>query len=265
MLIAQLLLIINLITYGKFYKNGSEYRGIINLRKKTYLSKNFRFTLIELLVVIAIIAVLLTILLPGLRMAKEKSKSIDCMGRLRQFGQANNMYAGDNDSFLPFGNVIGGMFDFLLAEHIGYNWQNRANIADFSIYHCPSGIPYSGYNHYRSRGYGYNGYITKNNYNKSAFLPTLETPTVIPLMMDVSYDYSANSNEEQAIGQGPNNPGCVKINGSLKNLEYRHSGRINVVFADGHSGSRQKGIYRPADGGFIIKDTKWFNGGILYE
>jgi prepilin-type N-terminal cleavage/methylation domain-containing protein len=59
------------------------------------------FTLIELLVVIAIIAILAAILLPVLGRAKEKTRSAQCMGNLRQWGLSYRMYADDNSDFLP--------------------------------------------------------------------------------------------------------------------------------------------------------------------
>jgi prepilin-type N-terminal cleavage/methylation domain-containing protein len=54
------------------------------------------FTLLELLIVIAIIALLMSILAPALRAAREDSKVVKCITNLRAIGQASAMYM-DND------------------------------------------------------------------------------------------------------------------------------------------------------------------------
>lgn len=55
------------------------------------------FTLIELLVVIAIVALLLTIVLPGLNLAKKKGASAACLSNVRQMSTAWYIYQGEND------------------------------------------------------------------------------------------------------------------------------------------------------------------------
>jgi len=63
--------------------------------------KNKRaFTLIELLVVIAIIAMLLAIVMPALKKAKEAGKRVICQSNVRQLTQAWKTYAEENKGIL---------------------------------------------------------------------------------------------------------------------------------------------------------------------
>ena len=66
------------------------------------------FTLIELLVVVAIIALLISILLPSLTMAREAAKRTVCLANLRGIGQGVSLYAQENRSQMPSYDMSGG-------------------------------------------------------------------------------------------------------------------------------------------------------------
>lgn len=68
----------------------SKFKGVVHYRPA--------FTLIELLVVIAIIALLLSIILPSLKLVKQKAASIVCMTNVKNLSLAWFSYKEDNDN-----------------------------------------------------------------------------------------------------------------------------------------------------------------------
>lgn len=93
------------------------------------------FTLIELLVVISIIALLLSILLPSMRAAREQAKQMVCSSQMRQVGLAQLLYINDFDKYTP-------MFQqFLRPEGWRYRWwfQHIFNYSEtLDLTRCPS-------------------------------------------------------------------------------------------------------------------------------
>jgi prepilin-type N-terminal cleavage/methylation domain-containing protein len=98
-----------------------------NCRKKTATRKAQGFTLIELLVVIAIIAILMGILMPALKKAKNQAQSAACQGNLKNFTLAVNMYAQDNDDrFCHPGSCYFAQLDAYPGE-TGGRWKRWCN------------------------------------------------------------------------------------------------------------------------------------------
>ncbi len=59
------------------------------------------FTLIELLVVVSIISLLISILMPSLGRARDQSKAVHCLARLKDLANAFSAYENDNHDLLP--------------------------------------------------------------------------------------------------------------------------------------------------------------------
>jgi len=96
------------------------------------------FTLIELLVVIAIIAVLMAILLPSLKIAREHSRRVSCGSNVRQQSLALQMYGQESDNKLPLASYSGGAWfwlwdiSYFTTDAIINNGGRKA------IFRCPS-------------------------------------------------------------------------------------------------------------------------------
>jgi len=106
------------------------------------------FTLIELLTVIAIIGILAAILIPVVGAARERAKVAVCQSNLRQVGVAVQMYAIDNNEYVP--GVARDPLTGTIGPNVGpnrlagrlvprpYGWAEEAYLDDADVLYCPS-------------------------------------------------------------------------------------------------------------------------------
>ena len=199
------------------------------------------FTLIELLVVISIIALLIAIVLPSLRSARETAMRTSCASQIRQLGLATLMYGNDfEDKFptnyygqegpgravLPYINNL----DFFICpsdknhtdpNHWMYNHPNSAGWRGPG--HGRFGDPRISYN-YARRLFGeiWNGPMTIPR-TLSIPITSVVSPTRCYMWLDSTWDWSGIDFHDMPYD----------IFGGY-GWESIHLGTDNFVFVDGH-------------------------------
>ncbi|RMF80385.1 MAG: prepilin-type N-terminal cleavage/methylation domain-containing protein, partial [Planctomycetota bacterium] len=109
-----------------------------------YRRKNgYGFTLIELLVVVAIIALLISILLPGLADAREQAKRAKCGANLRSIGQAATQCMLQNNDFGPSWDDGEAKFSGGgVGKYVMYTWVDVLFdldfLGDYKVGWCPT-------------------------------------------------------------------------------------------------------------------------------
>ena len=206
------------------------------------------FTLIELLVVISIIALLLSILMPSLSKAKSVARRVVCQANEKQLHLGWTTYSLDNNNELatpvrqgtnpwwegqwPY-RFTGYLHDLTAESHdIGRpEWKGTAmycpaakNIKPPEIYY--EAITY-GLNAFLGGTWDKNGnLITRSgSYDKNAVTKLKMTQIRRPVgtMVWADAGYNGRSSFDLSAPQF-----------YLEHASTRHSGKVNLVYADGH-------------------------------
>ena len=191
------------------------------------------FSLVELLVVVAIIAVLMGILLPALKSAKDRAMEIVCAGNYKSLYVAVMGYTQDWDEWMPY------CWDGTEDQYWQSHWPPRlypyiSNANDYrGVFCCPSNPnaewrTYVGYGRPYSSNYTYY-YLGNTRWGAEYYLPKkiskCPAPSGVAIMMDGKVPAFADIWHVVTGGGGS----------LVSYADLRHRGAINSLFVDGHS------------------------------
>ncbi len=228
------------------------------------MSRRSAFTLVELLVVVAAIGLLAGLVSAGAFAAREAARTAACASNLRQLAAAALTYAGEHRGQFPWGMRVenGEMacWDFVVGAdgkpRPGLLWKHIPDAGAGQVLQCPSfvggeanwrGDPFTGYNYNCS----YVGKVEGDPGDRAApaLLGQIEDPARTALFGDGQYAGGANKfmrapvRDKAFDGSG----NAIREAGTQG---FRHRGRTNVAFCDGHVETLAK-PYRRGDEGFV--------------
>jgi prepilin-type N-terminal cleavage/methylation domain-containing protein/prepilin-type processing-associated H-X9-DG protein len=213
----------------------------------------FGFTLVELLVVIAIILILVALFLPALAKAKEKSRSTQCLGNLKQWNVALSLYLHDNDDQIPRrGQGIQPLHDIdrmedwinslppLIGLQSYYTMVGNHSVPrprESSVFVCPNAVATT--NEY-FLSYAMNFYLSPTSRPRPHLLSEIPRPSSLAFMADGGAAYSSTVPSSKPYS-----------------VQARHTQKANVSFLDGHAQSFAGAYLGCGTGAIEQPDVRW--------
>lgn len=206
-----------------------------NRRQRTFGSGIF--TLIELLVVIAIIAILAALLLPAMNQARERGRSIHCIGSLKQQGVLIMNYTDENDEFyIPWmiyrpkasGGITGEPWPAYLV---------RVYKAPRRLFDCPSfgNARNDNLDHY---GINYMHLASSkrytNDYDTPARMPQLTKPARTISALDTMADPATLVDGKRTGDYRCRDNSSSASFPHARHMEHADGGIVNILWADAH-------------------------------
>jgi prepilin-type N-terminal cleavage/methylation domain-containing protein/prepilin-type processing-associated H-X9-DG protein len=221
------------------------------------MKKQKAFTLIELLVVIAIIALLMGVLLPSLRAARNQAGKAVCLSHAKQIMTCIRLYCGDNEG-RAHNPPNQGLWDNAhegpaVVKEYGPNDGNaywgiayKQYSQNKKIFHCPSQIrvddwPEWGWGasyqtFFKYCGYGLNGYIANAKIDHDFKRPheVIVFQDHIEQKLEVGSDsFTISSGADINLTQWRNGGTQGDFPDAVDEC-FRHSGKSVTAWLDGH-------------------------------
>ena len=222
------------------------------------------FTLIELLVVIAIIAILASLLMPALGLAREAAKQIDCANKQKQLGLAFIMYADDYAGASPPSeyriDALGQVWawDDLIRPYLGetaplsefaQTWIQDKSYGTDELFVCPSNPVKPKHANVQQRDYhlnygrnawgseGFNGYLLNMNGDKpyqTVRFTSVQAPSLSFFLSERPHDDSFLSTDWNVAMSVPNDQ-KAKLQTLVGQVGvHLNKDGFNYLFWDGH-------------------------------